>query len=272
MSIELSRLSLNQITTKGWSVAEAVAASHERGLRWIGLWRDKVAEFGLDATVQVLREHDLRVSSLCRGGFFVAADPATRKERAADNRAAVDEAAALGTEVLVLVSGGMADMSLDGAREAVRDGIADLAPYAGDRGVRLAIEPLHPMFAADRSVIVTLRQALDLAEQFPPDQVGVVVDTYHLWWDPEVTDQIARAAGRILSYQVCDWLDPLPDPLLGRGMMGDGVIDFRRIGSLVEQAGYDGPVEVEIFNQDVWDAPADATLDLLIERFRAHVA
>lgn len=272
MSIEPSRLSLNQITTRGWSVAEAVAASHQRGLRWIGLWRDKVAEFGLAATVQLLREHDMRVSTLCRGGFFVAADPATRQARAADNRAAVDEAAALGTDVLVLVCGGLQGSSLEAARNAVRDGIAELAPYAGDRGVRLAIEPLHPMFAADRSVIVTLRQALDLADHFPPDQVGVVLDTYHLWWDPEVTKQIARAAGRILSYQVSDWLDPLPDPLLGRGMMGDGVIDFRRIGSMIERAGYDGPVEVEIFNEDVWDAPAAETLDLLIERFRVHVA
>lgn len=272
MTIELSRLSLNQITTRGWSVSDAVAASDERGLRWIGLWRDKVAEFGLDATVQLLREHDMRVSSLCRGGFFVASDPAARQARAADNRAAVDEAAALGTDVLVLVCGGLQGTSLEAARDAVREGIAELAPYAGERGVRLAIEPLHPMFTADRSVIVTLRQALDLAEQFPPDHVGVVVDTYHLWWDPEVTEQIARAAGRILSYQVCDWLDPLPDPLLGRGMMGDGVIDFRRIGAAVERAGYDGPVEVEIFNQDLWDSPGDATLDLLIERFRAHVA
>ncbi len=272
MTADLSRLSLNQITTRTWSVGEAVTASHARGLRWIGLWRDKVAEFGLGATVEVLREHDMRVSSLCRGGFFPAADAAARRERAADNRAAVDEAAALGTDVLVLVSGGLSGAGLAEARAMVADGIAELAPYAAQGGVRLAIEPLHPMFAADRSVIVTLRQALELAEQFPAEQVGVVIDTYHLWWDPDVEAQIGRAAGRIMSFQVCDWLVPLPDPLLGRGMMGDGVIDFRRLRTAVERAGYDGPVEVEIFNQEVWNAPGDATLDLLIDRFEAHVA
>lgn len=271
MSADRSRLSLNQITTKAWSVGEAAAAVSARGLGWIGLWRDKVAEFGLDATIDVLQQHDLRVSSLCRGGFFAAADAAAQRERTADNRAAVDEAAALGTDVLVLVCGGLAGQGLDEARAAVRDGIAELTPYAGERGVRLAIEPLHPMFAADRSVVVTLGQALDLAEQFPPEQVGVVVDTYHLWWDPEVEAQVERAAGRILSYQVCDWLDPLPDPLLGRGLMGDGVIDFARIGAVVARAGYSGPIEVEIFNQQVWDAPPHVTLDALIERFDAHI-
>ena len=272
MTGDLSRLSLNQITTKSWSVGEAVRASHARGLRWIGLWRDKVADFGLDATVDVLREHDMRVSSLCRGGFFPAADAGTRRERAQDNRAAVDEAAALGTDVLILVCGGLDGLELGQARAMVRDGIAELAPYAARRGVRLAIEPLHPMFTADRSVVATLRQALDLAEAFPAELVGVTVDAYHLWWDPDVEASIARAAERILSYQVCDWLDPLPDPLLGRGMMGDGVIDFRQLGAAVERAGYEGPVEVEIFNQQVWDAPCDQTLDLLIQRYTLHVA
>ena len=271
MTGDRSRLSLNQITTKNWTVEQAVTACADRGLGWIGLWRDKVADCGLQRTVEVLREHDVRVSSLCRGGFFVARDAAARAERAADNRAAVDEAATLGTDVLVLVCGGLAGCDLVEARAMVAEGIADLAPYAGQRGVRLAIEALHPMFAADRSVIVTLAQALDLAEQFPAEQVGVVVDTYHLWWDPDVTAQIARAAGRILSYQVCDWLDPLPDPLLGRGMMGDGVIDFRRFRAAVEQAGYDGPIEVEIFNQDVWDTSGDVVLDRLIQRYDAHV-
>ena len=270
MTTTRSRLSLNQITTKGWSVGEAVAACAARGVGWIGLWRDKVAEFGLEATVDVLHEHDMRVSSLCRGGFFTA-DAAQRDERAADNRAAVDEAAALGTDVLVLVCGGLGGHGLQDARDIVREGIAELAPYAAERGVRLAVEPLHPMFAADRSVIVTLRQALDLAEHFPAEQVGVVVDTYHLWWDPDALAEIRRAAGRILSYQVCDWLDPLPDPLLGRGMMGDGVIDFRSIGAAVAAAGYDGPIEVEIFNQDVWETPGDVTLGRLIQRYDDHV-
>jgi len=267
----LSRLSLNQITTRGWGVDEAIEASRTRGLGWIGLWRDKVADFGLEATAKVLRDNDIRVSSLCRAGFFAARDPETRAQRADDNRAAVDEAAALGTDVLVLVCGGLDGVGLDTAREMVADGIDGLAPYAQDRGVRLAIEPLHPMFAADRSVVVTLAQALDLAEQFPAEQVGVVVDAYHLWWDPHVYDQIRRASRRILSYQVCDWIVPLPDTLLGRGMMGDGSIDLRRLREAVDAAGYDGPIEVEIFNQAVWDAPGDETFDRVIERYVAHV-
>lgn len=271
MPADLSRLSLNQITTRGWSVAEAAAACRARRLDWIGLWRDKVAEYGIEATVAVLAEHGLRVSSLCRGGFFAAADAEQRAANARDNRAAVDEAAALGTDVLVLVCGGMAGVTLPAARDMVAEGIAALAPYAQDQGVRLALEPLHPMFAADRSVIVTLAQALDLAEQFPAEQVGVVVDPYHLWWDPLLDEQIARAAGRILSFQVCDWLDPLPDPLLGRGMMGDGVVDLHHLYTAVEAAGYTGPIEVEIFNQTVWDTPGEQTLDLAVERYVSHV-
>ncbi len=214
------------------------------------------------------------MSSLCRGGFFPTAGREQRTATHADNRAAVEEAAILGTDVLVLVCGGMTQGSRDlsGARRQVEDGIAALVPIAEREGVQLAIEPLHPMFGADRSVVVTLAQALDMVEQFPARQVGVVVDTYHLWWDPDVWAQVARAAGRILSFQVCDWLVPLPDPLLGRGMPGDGVIDFHRFWDAVEGAGYDGPIEVEIFNQDVWDAPGEDTLARMIDAFDAHVA
>ena len=151
------------------------------------------------------------------------------------------------------------------------EGIAEVAPYAAERGVGLAIEPLHPMFAGDRSVIVTLGEALDLAERFPADRCGVIVDAYHVWWDPEVEAQVARAGGRILGYHVSDWLAPPPDALLGRGMMGDGVIELRRLRAAVEAAGYTGPIEVEIFNQALRDAPGDDVLALLAERFAAVV-
>lgn len=271
VAADLSRFSLNQITTKAWSIPEAAAACRRRGIGWIGLWRDKLAEHGIAATVATLNEHDLRVSSLCRGGFFAAADPQQRAASARDNRAAVEEAAAVGTDVLVLVAGGMGGVSLRDAREMVAEGIAALSPYAQEHGVRLAIEALHPVFTADRCVISTLAQALDLAEMFPAEHVGVVVDAYHQWWDPDVDAQIARASGRILSFQVCDWLDPLPDPLLGRGMMGDGVVDLHGLRRAVDAAGYVGPIEVEIFNQAVWDTPGDATLDMAVQRYATHV-
>lgn len=270
---DLARLSLNQRTIRRWSVPEAVAGCVRHGVPWIGLWREEVADVGLDTAAKLVRDAGLRVSSLCRGGFFPAATKRERSERAADNRAAVDECMALGTDTLILVCGGVVD-DLDRSRQQVTEGIADLAPYAGSRGIRLAIEALHPMYCADRSVIVTLAQALDVAEQFPADQVGVVVDTFHQWWDPDVAAQIARggASGRILAYQVCDWLDPLPDVLLGRGLPGDGPIDFGAFRTMVTEAGYAGPIEIEVFNAELWARDGDEALQDVLDRYVTHVA
>jgi sugar phosphate isomerase/epimerase len=267
----LDRLSLNQYTTREWSLRDAVDGCVRAGIGSIGLWRDKIAELGLDAAVALIRHAGLHVSSVCRGGFFAAADAEQRAERRDDNRRAVDETAALHADTLVLVCGGQAGLPLAVARDMVSEGIADLAGYAATRGVRLAIEPMHPMYCADRSVIVTLDQALDVAEAFPPEQVGVVIDTFHIWWDPQVQAQIARAAGRIASFQVCDWLVPLPDILLGRGLMGDGAIEFPELVRAVDAAGYDGPIEVEIFNRAIWDTPGDEVVAAVKERFAHHV-
>ncbi|WP_405015739.1 sugar phosphate isomerase/epimerase [Kitasatospora sp. NBC_00070] len=269
-------LSLNQITTKGWSLPEAVRGCVAAGIPAIGLWRDKVAEVGVATAATLVRDAGLAVSSLCRGGFLTPTDPADRRAALAENLRALEEAAELGTDTLVMVVGGLpdGDRDLAGARSRVADLVAELAPHAGDFGVRMAIEPLHPMFCADRAVVSTLGQALDLAEQFPADQVGVVVDSYHVWWDPQLADQIARAGagGRIASYQVCDWTLPLPaDALLGRGHVGDGHIDFRAMTDQVTAAGYTGWVEVEIFNEDVWRTPGEQTLKTVIERHLAHV-
>jgi sugar phosphate isomerase/epimerase len=268
---DVSRISLNQITINRWALPEAVEGCARQGLGWIGLWRDKVADCGLERSARLVRDAGLRVSSLCRGGFFPALGDDLLRERREDNRRAVDEAVALGTDVLVLVCGPAPDDGMDRAREQVAEGIADLAPYAAKAGVKLGIEPLHPMYAGDRSVIVTLAEANALAERFPADQVGVIVDAYHVWWDPDLRAQVGRAAGRILGYHVCDWLVPPPDHLLGRGMMGDGVIDLRRLRGLVEAAGFEGPIEVEIFNQAIWDAPGDEVLALIKERSLAKV-
>ncbi|MER7707091.1 sugar phosphate isomerase/epimerase family protein [Kitasatospora sp. NPDC097605] len=273
----LAKLSLNQITTRGWSLPEAVRGCVDAGIPAIGLWRDKVAETGLARSAKLCRDAGLAVSTLCRGGFLTADGPEQRRAALADNLQAIEEAAELGTDTLVLVVGGLPAGSRDlvGARASVADLLAELAPHAGDFGVRLAIEPLHPMFCADRAVVSTLGQALDLAAPHPARQVGVVVDSYHVWWDPALREQIARAGreDRIASYQVCDWTLPLPaDALLGRGHVGDGHIDFRSLTDLVTAAGYDGWIEVEIFNQEVWDTPGELTLRTLIERHLTHLA
>jgi sugar phosphate isomerase/epimerase len=266
----LDRLSLNQATVKRLGVPEAVdlCVRHEIGA--IGLWREPVAEAGLAAAAAAVRAAGLRVSSLCRGGFFTHADPAARQAAIADNKAAIAEAAELGTGTLVLVSGGLVpgnrDIGL--ARRMIADAIGELTPVAQSHGVRLGIEALHPMFAADRCVITRLGEALDLAVQFPADAVGVVVDTYHLWWDAALLADIARAGERIVSYQVCDWILPLPaDTLLGRGHVGDGHIDFPPITAAVAAAGYAGDIEVEIFNESVWSAPPDETAATVRKRF-----
>ena len=267
----LSRLSLNQITTKRWSVREAAEGCLRAGIPYVGLWRDKVAETGLEESARLVREAGLEVSSLLRGGMFPAATGAERMARLDDNRRAVDEAVALGTDVLVLVCGAAPDRDLDAARGMVEEGVERLVPYAAEAGVKLGIEPFHPSLMTERSVIVTLAQALDIAKRFDPGRVGVAIDVYHVWWDPNLYPQIARAAGRILGFHVNDWLVPTYDPLLGRGMMGDGAIEIRRIREAVDAAGYAGPIEVEILNPKIWEKHGDEILEQIKERYAAHV-
>ena len=210
--IGLDRLSLNQATVKHLGLKEAVALCVRHDIPAIGLWRDRVAEAGLAEAAAAVRAAGLRVSSLCRGGFFTVADPDGRRAALADNLAAIAEAAELGTGTLVLVCGGLppGQRDLGLARRMIEDAIGSLVPEALRLGVRLGIEALHPMFCADRCVISSLGEALDLALLFPADAVGVVVDTYHVWWDARLADEIARAGRRIASFQVCDWVLPLP--------------------------------------------------------------
>ena len=243
------RMSFNQMTADQLGLAEAAALCAGAGIRWFGAWRHKVAEVGAAEAARILDANGLAVSSLCRGGFFLAPDAAE------DNRRAVEEAATLGTDVLVLVCGPPEGRDLDGARARIADGIERLLPHAQDHGVRLAIEPLHPMMISERSAIVTLGEATDLAERIGSDDVGVIVDAYHVWWDPRLYEEIARAGERILGYHVADWLVPTTDRLQGRGMMGEGVIELRRIRAAVEAAGYQGPIEVEVINRKAWERP-----------------
>lgn len=275
MTGDLARFSLNQMTVRQLPLPDLVAACADLGVPAVGLWREPVQAYGVEAAAKLVRDAGLAVTTLCRGGFLTATDPAERARALDDNRRAVDEAATLGTEVLVLVSGGLPAGSRDlrGARERIADALAELGPYAEAHGVRLAVEPLHPMFAADRCVVSTLAQALDLAERFPARQVGVAVDTYHVWWDDDAPAQIARAGagGRIHTFQLADWVTPLPAGVLnGRGQLGDGAIDLREWRAHVEAAGYTGSIEVELFNDALWARDGREVLAETVDRFTRH--
>ncbi|TVZ95015.1 sugar phosphate isomerase/epimerase [Streptomyces sp. BK340] len=277
MSTGLERFSINQMTVRQLSLPELVDACAQSGVPGVGLWREPVRSYGVPKTAKLVRDAGLSVTTLCRGGFLTAIDPAERGQALADNRRAIDEAAVLGTDTLVLVSGGLPAGSRDlhGARERVADALAELGPHAESHGVRLAIEPLHPMYASDRCVVSTLAQALDLAERFPAHQVGVAVDTYHIWWDDRAPAQIARAGagGRIHTFQLADWTTPLPEGVLnGRGQIGDGSIDMREWKGYVEAAGYTGPIEVELFSERLWARDGREVLAETAERFVTHVA
>lgn len=269
-------LSLNTATVQAqWTLEQCIEGCVRHGIGGIAPWRDKLAECGANRAARSIREAGLRVTGLCRGGMFPAATPAGRRAALDDNRRAVDDAATIGAECLILVVGGLPDGSKDisGARMQVRDGIEALLDHSRAAGVPLAIEPLHPMYAADRACVNTLRQANDLCDVLG-DGVGVAVDVYHVWWDPDLEAEIARAgaAGRILGFHVCDWLAPTTDLLLDRGMMGDGVIDIPKIRGWVEAAGYDGAAEVEIFSKDNWwRRDADEVLATCIARHRTAV-
>jgi sugar phosphate isomerase/epimerase len=271
------RLSLNQATIKHASLAEALDTTVAAGMSAIGLWREPVAEVGLAEAVRLVADSGLRVSSLCRGGFFTAPEGPERRAAIDENRRAIEETAALGAPALVLVAGGLPAGSRDviGARARVQEALAELADDAAAAGVQLAVEPLHPMYASDRAVVSTLGQALDLAAPFDAAAVGVVVDTFHVWWDPQVLAQIARAGaeGRIASYQVCDWATPLPaDVLLARRYPGEGVIDFESLTRAVVEAGYAGDVEVEIFHQEVWDTAYPEVAERVVASFAETVS
>jgi len=260
------RLSINLATVREqWDLRQAAEACARHGIKAIDPWRDQVAKLGLAEAARIIKDNGLHVSGYCRGGLFTAPDALD------DNKRAIDEAAALGADCLVLVCGGLPEGSRDlgEARKRVAEGLAAVLPHARAGKVPLAIEPLHPMYAADRNCVNMLAQALDLAEALG-EGAGVAIDTYHVWWDPELEAQIARAGKlkKIFAYHICDWLVPTRDILLDRGMMGDGVIDFPRIRRWIEAAGYRGFTEIEIFSRlDWWTRPGDEVLKACIERY-----
>ena len=267
----MKRFSLNQATTKHWPLPDLVTGCVEAGVTGVGLWREDIQAYGVEKSAALTREAGLAVTSLCRSGFFQ--QPGWEDE----NKRAIDEAATLGAPALVLVSGGLPPGSrdIDAARAQVGEAIGTLVPYALDAGVQLAIEALHPMFASDRCVVSTLGQALDLAAPYPAAAVGVVIDTYHLWWDDTIWEQIARAGRdqRIACFQVADWVTPLPaGVLLGRGLPGTGCVELRRFREVVDAAGYTGPIEVEVFDEALWARPGPDILADTLAGYRTHVA
>jgi len=274
-------LSINTATVRAqWQLPEIIAGCARRGIRMISPWRDQVAATGLKESVQRIKDAGLALSGYCRGGMFPAIDGKTRRAALDDNKRTVDEALALGAPCLVLVVGGLpkdergrvASKDLIGARAMVRDGIGELLEYARPSGMPLAIEPLHPMYAADRACVNTMSHANDLCDELGGG-LGIAVDVYHVWWDPQLEREIERAgghSGRLMAYHLCDWLVPTKDLLLDRGMMGDGVVDLPRIRGWMEAAGYRGPHEVEIFSaNDWWKRDPDEVLATCVERHRS---
>jgi sugar phosphate isomerase/epimerase len=266
----LPRLSFNQMTADPWSLEQAVRNCSASGIPYIGVWRHKMGGDAEKASAMIRRE-GLRVSSLCRGGWFSAATAEERRKRIEDNHRAIEEAALLGAPVLVIVSGPANGQTIEDARATVLDGLLEILPDAEKAGVTLGIEPLHPVYAAERSVVVTLKQANDLADRLSSAAAGVVVDVFHVWWDPDVLQQIERARGKIAGFHVSDWPVPLPGILMGRAMMGDGVIELQKLRQAVDATGYDGPIEVEIFNEEIWKSADEKLLERIQKSFLEHV-
>lgn len=269
---DTSKLCVHTITTKPWPIEVAAEKFARAGVGGITVWRDALANRNIQQTGQLLRDHGLAVVSLCRGGFFPHLDAAGRQSAIDDNRRAIDEAAELGAPHVVLVCGAAVGQPLTESRKQIQDGIAALLPHCEANGVKLAIEPLHPMYADTRSAVNTLGQANDMAEAINSPFVGVAVDVYHLWWDPTLEQEIARCGrnSHLLAYHICDWKSPTLDLLNDRGLMGEGCIDLRLIRSWVEATGFAGFNEAEIFSNRYWAEDQDQFLDKIINGYLQH--
>jgi sugar phosphate isomerase/epimerase len=272
-SNDISALAINSATVKSLDLKGLIDACARAGIATIAPWRDQIQAVGIPQAGKMIRDARLKVTSLVRAGLFTAADEAGRKAVIEDNRRALDEAVGIGAANLLLIAGGLPPGSKDivGARKQVRDGLATLLPYARAANMPLALEPLHPMTAADRGCVTTLGNANDLCEELG-EGLGVAIDVYHVWWDPTLPREITRAGKRIFGFHVCDWLVPTTDLLTDRGMMGDGIIDLKSIRRMVEDAGYSAPIDVEIFSaNNWWKRDPDEVLRICVERFRSVV-
>ena len=270
--MDLSRLCIHTITTKPWKIEEAAKKYSMAGVKGITVWRDDLAGRNIKQTGKMLLDYDLTIVSLCRGGFFPSSDANKRKLAIDDNRKAIAEAYELGTSMIVLVCGADPCLSLEESRKQIHDGIATVLPDAAAAGIKLAIEPLHPMYADTRSAINTLSQANDMAEELDSQYVGVAVDVYHLWWDPNLELEIKRCGknGNLMAFHICDWNVPTKDFLLDRGLMGEGCIPIKKIRGWVEETGFNGFNEVEIFSTSYWKEDQGEFLKKIIKAYKGN--
>ncbi len=269
---DFSRLCIHTVTTRPWSIEEAAANYAAAGLGGITVWRDSLDGHGPARVGQIIRDEGLEVVSLVRGGFFAAVDGADRQRAVDDNKRIIDEAAELGAPLIVLVCGATPEQPLAASRAQVSEGLEAVLPYAEAAGVKLGIEPLHPVYADSRSAVNTMAHANDLAEAFESPYLGVVVDVYHIWWDPTLEREIARCGenGNLFAFHICDWKSPTEHILLDRGLMGEGCIPIRQIRSWVEATGFDGYVEVEIFSERYWSQNQHVFLQQIQDAYLAH--
>ena len=269
---DLSQLCIHTITTKPWSIEEAAKNFSAEGVKGITVWRDALSNRNIKHSGQLLRDHGLNIVSLCRGGFFPNKEKEKRQAAIEDNRRAIDEAAELGAPLIVLVCGADPFQSLEDSRKQIKEGIETVLPQASAAGIKLAIEPLHPMYADTRSAINTLAQANDMAAQINSSFVGVAVDVYHLWWDPFLEREIKRCGenNHLFAFHICDWNSPTTDLLNDRGLMGDGCIPVNKIRSWVEATGFNGFYEVEIFSNKYWQQDQSAFLKKIIKAYKEN--
>lgn len=268
----LDRLAIHTMTHKPWSLGECVDAFVANGVNGISVWRNVIEPIGIDEAARIVRSNGMRVPALVRGGFFPAIDHADRIAAIDENKRCIDEAAALGAEMVVLVVGAVPGLPLDEARAHVADGIAACVDHAAAMDVKLAIEPLHPMYASDKSCVNTMAQALAICDELGHSRVGVAVDVYHVWWDPDLRRQIQLAgmSNRLFAFHTCDWLVETRDLLTDRGLMGEGCIDLRQIRGWVEEAGFTGSIEVEVFSETHWAKDQHAYLLEVLRAYRDH--
>lgn len=270
--LDLNRLCVHTQTTKPWDLETCIKEYSKAGIQHLSIWRHLLENQNLKEVRRTLQDHQLSVTSLVRGGFFPAVSQSDRKAAIEVNKKAIDEAEAIGAPLIVLVCGADPNQSLETSRAQIADGIHELLPYAKAANVKLAIEPLHPMYAADKSAVVSLAQANDMAEQLNHPFVGIAIDVYHLWWDNQLEQEIERCGknNSIFAFHVCDWLSPTTDMLNDRGLMGEGTIPVKQIRNWVEQGGFQGAIEVEIFSERLWKKNQTAFLNEIKEAYIQH--
>lgn len=263
----VSRLSFNSITARDLTLPELISLCQHYEVGYIAPWRDLIASHGISTSAEIIKDSGVGISSLCRGGMFTAIDAADRKIAIEDNFHAIDEAERIGAPVLVLVCGPVVKKNVADSQEMVMEGIAAIASRARDKGIVLGIEPLHPMMAASRSCVTTVKQALDIADNLRDDNIKVVIDAYHVWSDPDLKESTPRIAGRIAGFHISDWITPIAGELTSRGMPGDGCIDLNSLKTWVEDAGYRGPIEIEVLSEYWWSQNPLKTFQKAVDSF-----